>query len=347
MSREAVGFGLIGAGSIAAQHAQGIAATPGARLVAVASRSAESSRLVGEAWGADWYTDLEAMLRRPDLDAAVILTPSGLHAEHALLALRHGKHVVIEKPLALTLESADAVLNESRARGLMVATISQRRFEPVMQAVHAAVSGGALGAIALVEGSVRFYRGQEYYDSADWRGTVGLDGGALMNQGIHMVDLVRWIMGEPVSVSGHVTTRAHRMEAEDVATASIRFGSGALGTIVATTCAYPGFDQELRIFGEKGYIHVAGQAAVAWQVPRIAAPGTGPVSQTASGASDPRAIGSEGHARQYADMTGAIQERRAPAITGEHGRAALELVLAVYESARTGRAVEPGKEGTR
>lgn len=337
MSGREIGFGLIGAGSIALQHAQAIAATPGARLVAVASRSESSARRAGEAWGVDWYLDLEAMLRRPDLDAAVILTPSGLHAEQALMALRHNKHVVIEKPLALTLESADALLGESRTRELMVATISQRRFEPVMQAVHQAVHSGALGKIVLVEGMVRFHRGQEYYDSADWRGTVAMDGGALMNQGIHMVDLVRWMMGEPISVSGHVATLAHRMEAEDVATASIRFRNGALGAIVATTCAYPGFDQELRIVGTEGHLHVVGQKAVAWQVPGIVAPAS--AASKVSGASDPKAIGSEGHALQYADITAALREGRTPSVTGEHGREALELVLAVYESSRTGRAV--------
>lgn len=342
MSEREIGFGLVGAGSIALQHAEAIAATPGARLVAVASRSENSARRAGEAWGVEWYLDLEAMLQRPDLDVAVILSPSGLHVEQALMALRHSKDVVIEKPLALTLESADALLRESRARGLTVATISQRRFEPVMQAVHRAVQAGALGEIALVEGTARFHRGQEYYDSADWRGTVALDGGALMNQGIHMVDLVRWIMGEPVSVSGHVATLAHRMEAEDVATASIRFRNGALGTVVATTCAYPGFEQELRIFGTKGHIHIVGQEAVTWQVEGLDAPVA--EGRAGSGASDPRAIGSEGHRRQYADITTALRERRAPSVTGEHGREALELVLAVYESSRTGRTVVLSKE---
>lgn len=338
MSRT-VGYAIVGCGAISAQHRDAILASPGARLVAVQSRAEQSARTAGEQWNLPWYTDLEALLRRPDVDAAVICTPSGLHAEHALAALRAGKHAVIEKPVALRLCEADEIIAEGRKRNLLVSTISQRRFEPVLRTAETAIHSGALGRLALAEGTVRFYRGQEYYDSADWRGTVALDGGALMNQAIHTVDVIRWLMGPVSTVSGHIATLCHRMEAEDVATASVRFACGALGTLVATTCSHPGFAQELRIHGDKGYIHISGPDVIGWEVPGVPPPLVDAANKTGSGASDPRAIGFIGHARQYADVTAAILEGRQPAVTGQHGREALELVLAVYESSRTGKEV--------
>lgn len=337
MSHKTVGYGLIGCGAISVQHTEAIAATPGARLAAVASRSAESSRMTGERWAAPWYTDVRELLARPDVDVAVICTPSGLHAEQALLALEHGKHVLIEKPIALSLADADRVLAAGRAGGLQVAVVSQRRLEPALQTLHTALRQGALGQIVLVEAAVRFWRDQAYYDSAQWRGTVAMDGGAVLNQGIHLVDLLRWLMGPVHSVAGHTATLLHRMEAEDVATASIRFASGALATLTATTCAYPGFSQELRIYGQHGYVHLIDQALAAWEVPGVPAPAA--AAGAGTGAADPRAIGSVGHARQYADLTAALQRGQAPAVTGEHGRQALALALAVYESSQTGKSI--------
>lgn len=335
-----IGYALIGCGGIAAQHLDAIAATPGARLVAVASRSAASAQRVGEAHGVPWYTDVAAMLQRPDLDVVILCTPSGLHAEQALLALQHGKHVVVEKPLALTLESADELLAEAQRCGLQVAVISQRRFEPVIEALRGVLESGALGQLVLLEGAVHYHRTQAYYESADWRGTIAMDGGALMNQAIHMVDLLRWLGGPVSSVAGQIATLTHQMEAEDVATASLRFQSGALGTITATTSAYPGFDQQLRIYGERGFIELHGQRVAGWSVPGHPAPAE--AAAEGSGASNPLAISAAGHARQYADITAALQEGRPSAITGRDGRETLALVLAVYESARTGRAVTPG-----
>jgi len=343
----AVRFALVGAGAISTQHIEAIAAVEGAVLVAVESSSTDRAREVGERWGVPWTTDLDELLSRADVDAVAICTPSGSHAEIALAALRHAKHVVVEKPLALSTADADALIAEGRRAGRLVATISQRRFEPVMQAVRAAVAADAFGRIALVMGEGLYHRPQSYYDSAAWRGTRAMDGGVLMNQAIHMVDLVRWVGGPVASIAGQVATIGHTMEAEDTATVSLRFASGALGSIIATTCAEPGFDQELRVYGDRGHARVVGQRALEWSL----APGTAvtvPAEEAAVGATAtpsgglaPATWGTDatGHIRQYTDIVAAIQTGRAPAVTGEDGRNAVEIVVGAYEASDTGRAV--------
>ena len=343
----AVRFALIGCGAISTQHIEAMAAVEGAVLVAVESSSTERARTAGERWGVPWTTDLDELLNRDDVDAVAICTPSGSHAEIALAALRHGKHVVVEKPLALSMADAEAVIAEGRRADRLVATISQRRFEPIMEAVRAAVADNAFGRIALIIGEGLYHRPQSYYDSAAWRGTRAMDGGVLMNQAIHMVDLVRWIGGPVASVAARVATIGHAMEAEDTATVSLRFANGALGSIVATTCAKPGFDQELRVYGDLGHARIVGQQALEWSL----APGTDvsiPAGQSGPGAAAtpeaqlaPATWGTDatGHIRQYADIVAAIRTGRAPAVTGEDGRNAVEIVVAAVEASDTGRTV--------
>jgi UDP-N-acetyl-2-amino-2-deoxyglucuronate dehydrogenase len=342
-----VRFALVGAGAISTQHVEAIAAVEGAVLVAVESSSTERARAAGERWGVPWTTDLDELIAREDVDAVAICTPSGSHAEIALAALRGGKHVVVEKPLALTMTDADAVIAEGRRVGRLVATISQRRFEPVMQAVRTALADNGFGRIALVIGEGLYHRPQSYYDSAAWRGTRAMDGGVLMNQAIHMVDLVRWIGGPVVSVAGRVATIGHEMEAEDTATVSLRFATGALGSIVATTCAEPGFGQELRIYGDLGHARIVGQEAVEWSlapgavVDLPANPAAADPTSTPAGQLAPATWGTDatGHIRQYRDIVEAIRTGRPPAITGENGRDALEIVVAAVEASETGRTV--------
>jgi UDP-N-acetyl-2-amino-2-deoxyglucuronate dehydrogenase len=339
-------FGLIGAGAISTQHLEAIEAFDGARLGGVASASAERARALGERWGVPWTTDLEELLVRADIDAVAIMSPSGLHPSQALAALAHGKHVLVEKPIALSVRDADAVIDEGRKRGLTVATVSQRRFEPAMIALQAAVAAGAFGTISLILTEGIYHRPQAYYDSAAWRGTIALDGGVLMNQAIHMIDLVRWLGGPVRSVSAHVATRTHVMEAEDTASVSLQFASGALGGIVATTSATPEFPPEIRVYGDAGHARVAGEVAVEWEVPGRPAPSAGPAAAaTAPGAAATWGTTATGYIRQYGDFIAAIREARPPAVTGDDGRNAVEIVTAAYESSRTGRAVELGGAG--
>lgn len=339
---DALTFALIGCGSISTQHLEAIAAVDGARLGAVASASAERARAVGERWGVPWTTDIDELLGSADIDAVSILTPSGLHPSHALAALARGKHVLVEKPIALSVADADAVIAAAAQRGLKLATVSQRRFEPVTRALRAALDADALGTISLILAEGIYLRPQSYYDSAPWRGTVALDGGVLMNQAIHLVDLVRWLGGPVRSVAGHIATRTHAMEAEDGATVSLRFASGALGAVIATTAADAERPAEIRVHGDLGHVRIVGDAATEWQVPGRPAPETGPPAvATAIGSSASATWGSTaaGYIRQYTDFLEAVRTGRAPAVSGEDGRNAVEIVTAAYESARTGRSV--------
>jgi predicted dehydrogenase len=333
-------FGLVGAGAISTQHVEAIESVSGARLAAVASASVERARTLGERLGVPWTTDIAALVGRDDVDAVAISSPSGLHAEQALAALRHAKHVLVEKPLALSNDDARAVVDEARRRGLVAATVSQRRFEPVVRAVREAVVAGALGRIVLIVAEGLYHRPQSYYDSAHWRGTIALDGGVLMNQAIHTIDLMRWIGGPVQRVSAHVATVSHAMEAEDVATVSLRFESGALGAILATTCEPTERPTELRIDGDRGHIRLVGEEVAEWQVPDRPAPVVA-TDAAAAAAGGPATWGTNatGYIRQYTDFVAAIREGRAPQVTAADGAAAVEIVLASYASSASGRAV--------
>ncbi len=334
-------IGLVGCGAISTQHLEAIAAIDGLALAAVTSASVDRARTVGERWDVPWSTSLDDFLARDDVDAVTICTPSGLHPAHALAALRSGRHAIVEKPIALTVEDAEAVVREGHDRGLVVATISQRRFEPAARALQAAVAAGALGRISLILAEGLYHRPQTYYDSAAWRGTRDLDGGVLMNQAIHMIDLVRWIGGPVSSVSGHVATLGHEMEAEDTASVSLRFSNGALGEIVATTCATPEFPTELRVYGDRGHVRIAGERAVEWDVPGVAEPRDDDAIGVLPGTGATQTWGTSGvgYLRQYGDFVQAVRTGRTPVVTGEDGRNAVEIIAAAYEADRNGRAI--------
>jgi UDP-N-acetyl-2-amino-2-deoxyglucuronate dehydrogenase len=332
-------IGLLGCGAISTQHVEAISALDGLRLGAVASASEARARSVGTQAGVPWTTSVEELLDRADIDAVAILTPSGLHPSQAITALERGKHVLVEKPIALSVADADAVIDAADRHGLTLATVSQRRFEPVMQALRLGVDAGAFGTISLVLAEGLSMRPQSYYDSAAWRGTTALDGGVLMNQAIHLVDLVRWLGGPVRSVAGHVTTRTHAMEAEDTATVSLAFESGALGSIVATTSAVAESPAELRVVGDAGHVRIVGEQAAEWEVPGVDRP-----KESSSDGSRPATATwgttATGHIRQYADFVEAIRTGRPPAVTGTDGRNAVEIVTAVYEASRTHGSVE-------
>jgi predicted dehydrogenase len=337
-------IGLIGGGAISTQHLEAIGALAGLRLAGVVSASEHRARAVGEERGVPWSTCLEDLLERDDVDAVTICTPSGLHPSHALAALRSGKHVVVEKPIALSVADADAVVGAGHEEGLIVTTISQRRFEPVVRALKAAIDASALGRISLILAEGLYHRPQAYYDSAAWRGTREMDGGVLMNQAIHMVDLVRWMGGPVHSVAGHLATRGHTMEAEDTASVSLRFMNGALGAIVATTCAFPEAPAELRVYGDRGHVRLRGEEAIEWEVDGVPPPiaDDDMAMPAGTGASRTWGTNAQGYVRQYADFIDAVRTSRPPAVTGEDGRNAVEVIAAAYDADRTGRTVGIG-----
>jgi UDP-N-acetyl-2-amino-2-deoxyglucuronate dehydrogenase len=340
----AVGFGIVGTGMIAQYHAGAIADTPGARLVAVCRSDAVRPVDTETLFGVPCEPTYAALLARDDVEAVCICTPSGLHAEHTVAAALAGKHVLVEKPMALTLTEADTMIEVCSKEHIMLGVALQRRTDPSFAAVQAAVAKGALGQLVLGCIAVPYLRTQEYYRSAAWRGTWRLDGGgALMNQGIHLLDLLLWYMGDATEVQAQMTTLTHAIEVEDCITATVRFTNGALGSVAATTAAAPGYPHRVEVYGDQGGLLIAGEQVARWEstiVPHIPRATASPVNIVASGAgSSPRGISQEGHQRLIADFADALRERRQPIVPGTEGRRSLALALAMYDAARTGRSV--------
>jgi predicted dehydrogenase len=322
---------------IARNHAEAIAATPGARLAATCRADAHRASEAADKLGVVCETSLEALLARPDVDAVCLCTPSGLHAEQTLAAARAGKHVLVEKPMALRLPDADAMIAACSEAGVQLGVALQRRTAPGLRELHDAIRAGELGRLVLGTASVPYFRPQSYYDSGAWRGTWALDGGgALMNQGIHLVDLLLWLMGgeaEVVGASGEALD--HEIEVEDCVVAALRFSTGARGAVVATTAAAPGFPHRVEIYGTRGGAQIEGDALVRWEgaAPRLRP--QAPESVAAGSGSNP-AIGAAGHTLVMKDFVASIREGRDPLVSGEEGRRCLALVLAVYAAAGLG-----------
>src|SRR6266508_3310365 len=323
---------------VARYHAQAIAAASGARLVATSrSDPAKAADAVTE-FGVPCETDYAKLLARRDVDAVCICTPSGAHAAQTIAAARAGKHVLIEKPMALTTSDADAMIAACAAADVRLGVALQRRTEPAYRAVRGAIETGSLGELVLGLALIPYHRTQAYYDSAPWRGTWAEDGGgALMNQGIHIADLLLWFMGDVEEVQARTATVAHAIEVEDDLTASLRFKSGALGSILATTAAAPGFPHRVEVYGDAGGVQIEGEQIVRWEGSNperlrqyLAQPG----APAAAGAgANPTGIGAAGHTRLLADFVAALRTGQAPLVSGAEARRSLALVLAIYAAA--------------
>ncbi len=343
--RRGRGFGIVGAGVISSVHARAIASLPGARLAAVTDVEPDRARSLAAAHHCAAEPDLDALLARDDVDVVCVCVPSGMHAEVGIRAAAAGKHLVVEKPLDVSVAAADRLIEAARQARVVLTVISQHRFDPGLLALRRLLDDGALGRLVLGEASTKWYRSQAYYDSSAWRGTWALDGGSLMNQGIHYADLLLWSMGPVAEVTALCSTQTHQIEVEDAALAVLRFASGALGTIVTSTAVFPGFAQRLEISGTSGTVVIEDGEIIRCELGADGAearrPGGVTVDGTAPSAAAANPVGLEiaSHAAQIGDLLDAIDEGRAPSVTGEDGRAALELVCAVYESARDARTV--------
>jgi predicted dehydrogenase len=375
MTRAPVRFAVVGCGVIGRVHAEVLATgedTAVAVLVDVDRSAAEKlaehlSGTVGVA-APPVTTSLEEALARDDVDAVAVCVPSGLHAQVSVPVLEAGRHLVVEKPLDVSVAAAAPIAAAAAAAppGTVASVISQHRFDPASVAVHEAVEAGRFGRITSGVATVSWWRSQEYYDSGDWRGTWELDGGgAVMNQGVHTVDLLLWFLGRPVDVTAHTALLAHeRIEVEDTVAAVVRFESGALATLHATTAAYPGLTVRLHVMGAAGsavidddelaYFHsreLAEAAPAGDGGAGPAAAGKGREDQSASVLGS--VLGEEpgedtapgtsgmltGHRRQYSDILDAIRTGRRPGVTIDDAMLALATVQAVYESVRTGGTV--------
>jgi UDP-N-acetyl-2-amino-2-deoxyglucuronate dehydrogenase len=335
-----VRFGIVGCGVIHEWHATVLQnLRDQAELVGVFDIVPERTAASAAKWGVHAYASYLEMLNDDAVDAIAIGTPSGLHADQAILAIEHGKHVVVEKPIDVSLAKADLLVAAARASSVVVTAICQNRYGGGVLKLHEWLDEGKLGRLVYGEATVKWFRNQEYYDSGAWRGTWALDGGgALMNQGIHYADQLRWAMGNPKTVTARAATLAHAIEVEDVVTASVEFESGAIGTLTATTCAYPGYSTTLDVYGTEGAVRIADNELVSARFLNGESYDGDTISK-AAGAGNATSIGYYLHTCQYRDFLQSIREKRSPWITPEIGRDALELVLGVYQSARTGEPV--------
>jgi len=338
------GFGLIGCGAIAPVHAEAIAQLDNARVVAVCDVVEERARALAARCGADWCVDYHELLRRDDIHIVNIVTWSGLHAEIGVVAAGAGKHVICTKPIDVTLDKIDRLIDACRGAGVKLAAIHQFRNFPSFARLKQAIDEERLGRIYLGNAFVPWHRAQAYYDSAEWRGTWRWDGGgALMNQGIHYVDLIQWLVGPVAEVQAYTDTMAHQIEVEDAAVAALRYHNGALGLIMGSTAIYKGLPSRIEVYGATGNVAIEGEDIVRWHVGEQEV--VGRFSGATLGADDPRsglssAVGA--HVEQIGDLLRAIEEDREPVLSGEEARKAVAIVLAIYESARTGRPVKPG-----
>ena len=342
-----VGFGIIGCGMIARFHARAVADLRGAKVTACYDAVPAAADKLAEELGCKSYHHLDDMLADPSVNVVTIGTPSGAHMEPAVAAARAGKHVIVEKPLDITLKRCDAIIAACEKAGVVCSTIFPSRFHESSIEMKRAVDGGRFGRLTLGDAIVKWYRSQQYYDSGAWRGTWELDGGgALMNQAIHSVDLLTWLMGPVVEVRARTGLLAHqRIAVEDVALATVEFANGALGVIEATTAAYPGYLKRIEIHGDQGSAVMEEEDIKAWDFAKpnkrdeLIRARMAEKKSTGGGAADPKAIGHHGHARQFDDVLKAIKRGTAPAIDGPEGRRSVEIILAIYKSAETGRAV--------
>ncbi len=344
----AVGFGIIGCGMISHFHALAVGDIRGAKVAACFDRVPAAADKLAEIAGCKAYHDLDAMLADPAVDVVTIGTPSGAHLEPALAAARAGKHVIVEKPLEITLRRCDQIIEACDKAGVVLSTIFPSRFHEPSVEIKRAIDHGRFGRLTVGDAFVKWYRSQEYYDSGAWRGTWELDGGgALMNQAIHSVDLLTWLMGPVVEVSARTGLLAHqRIAVEDVALATVQFANGAMGVIEASTATYPGYLKRLEIHGSAGSAVMEEEDIVKWDFAK-ASPRDAAIHRkmaehksTGGGAADPKAIGHHGHTRQFQNVLAAIKKGETPLIDGHEGRRSVEIILAIYKSAETGRSLK-------
>lgn len=341
-------FGVIGLGMIAEYHAKAIAAMHEGTLDACYSRSPQKAEEFGQRFGCTPYSSLEQFLAHSGLDIITICTPSGFHLEPALQAINAGKNVIVEKPLEVTLERCDTMIEAADKKGVRLAGIFPSRYHEVAPAVKRAIDDGRFGRLTMGDAYVKWYRTQEYYDNGDWRGTWRYDGGgALMNQSIHAIDLLQWFMGPVVSVQAEASTLIHdRIEVEDTAVAVLRFANGALGVIEGSTAVFPGFMKRIEISGSGGSVVLEEEDLKLWQFAEESYIDDEIRSRFQSktvsggGVSDPKAIGYHGHQHQFEDFCNSLRSGTAPLVDGREARKSVEIILAIYASAKTGTRID-------
>jgi predicted dehydrogenase len=341
--REKARFALVGCGLVAPAHARSLREMPEAELAVVCDVVEERVRAFAGEFGCAWSTDYASVLARKDVDIVSVTTPPNTHLALATAAAAAGKHVVVEKPIEITVDRGRQIVTACRDRGVKLAVIFQSRWKKSVRLLKDAVDSGKLGRLLLGDAYVKWFRPQSYYESSPWRGRWDREGGAaLINQSIHTIDSLLWLMGPVESVFAHyATTPVHQIEAEDLGVAALRFRNGALGVIEGSTALRPGLPERLEVHGEKGTVIIEGGAVKLWSVEGMdeAAQRLAAQEPTGTGANDPMAFPITWHKAQLQDFVAAIRQGREPAVNGEEGLRALEVVTAIYQSSRSGQPV--------
>ncbi len=333
-----VRFGIIGTGMIGSFHAQIMQSVESVELKAVADVVPERAQKVASDYGIDWYGSAAELLARDDIDAVSICTPSGLHAEHGMLAARAGKHVLTEKPMDVYVEKIDELVRVCKESHVTLGGIFQNRFPKAIRQVKAAIEAGYLGDIVFANASCLWLRLQAYYDSGEWRGTWALDGGVLSNQGIHTIDRMVWLVGmQPEVASAYCPTLGRDMEAEDLGVALLKFPNGAGGVVQGTTLANPGLSTVVTICGTKGSVVIEDNAVTVFQADGAPEGLVEVASQSTGGAAaDPSAIWGGAHAANIDEFARAILEGREPTVNAAEARKAVLLLNDIYRAAGVG-----------
>jgi len=342
-------FGLVGTGFIGGVHGDAIDSMPNAEMVACADPVEAAAKRFAEQHKCDYHTDVDEMIRRDDIDVITIATPSGLHMEPAVAAAEAGKHAIVEKPLDITLERIDRILEAHDKAGTTVGGIFNGRFYPTALLFKKAIDAGRFGKMTFGLAYGPWWRSQKYYDEGGWKGTIKYDGGgAYMNQGIHTVDMLQWLMGPVKRVTARTGMLAHvNIEVEDTGAAVVEFESGALGVMACASSMYPGHFRIVEVAGDKGTVAMADSNFFFWQFAEetdedekvrkeyLAFPSVG------IGADDPATgVTGDRHVPNFVDFLAALDEGREPLVSGPESRKSVEIILAVYKSAETGQPVE-------
>jgi len=331
--------GLIGGGNITETHARAARAIPGVEIAAIHGANADKTARLSREYGGTAFQDFNAFLKHRLMDLVILGSPSGLHAEQGIAAARYGLHVLTEKPIEISTVRADALIAAAKESGVQLGVIFQDRTKPHIRQLKSWMEQGLLGKPLFVDARVKWYRPPEYYANSRWRGTFALDGGgALINQGVHTIDLLLWLLGDVVRVQARTATLLHKIEAEDTAAALLEFANGTLGLFHATTAAFPGYHRRVEITGTEGTIILEQDQIIAANL--RSAP-TATAALVESGGRDQNQSASSaavsdfrGHQAVLEDFLQAIQHNRAPACDGAEGRRSLALIESIYRAAK-------------
>ncbi|WP_149276789.1 Gfo/Idh/MocA family protein [Pareuzebyella sediminis] len=328
-----IGVGIIGTGSIVNTYKKCIEELNDVSLVALYTKSSQRIEEAEAEFGVRVLADLEEFMAIEEIDLVCVCNESGRHGDAIKAAAKVGKHVLCEKPLEVTTEKIDELLEFSEKQGIKLGCVLQNRCSEAYRIVENTVKSGKLGKLLMGNAHINWYRPQDYYAHSDWRGTLEYDGGAaLMNQGIHTIDLLINLMGDVKSVFGSVRTLIHDIEGEDVGIGLLHFENGAIGSITGGTALYPGYPEKVEIYGEKGSILMEGGTIKQWNVKEVPAPNFDVDKNDGSGSSDPTAIGHQHHKAVITDMIEAIDDMHPPMVEGKEARKAVAVITAIYKS---------------